>query len=253
MDDRFLYDFQAAPRPVFARALYGRLSAQPRRFAIRRLAWAGWLAALALAAALAFSPSARALARDMILRFGGWIFSNSPTYAEQFERRINSGTPTTTPDPTPLEWQAPPLLSADQAEASAGFPVYQIGSLPGGFSLVARSASPPAADRPFAQITTTWQRGDDLLVLVQTRYEPGAAAQELPVGEASVTQVTVQGVDGVWIEGMRLATWVDGTNHVVPKYANLLVWEKDGFEFWLQSTPGLPLEEMLALAAPVGP
>jgi hypothetical protein len=41
---------------------------------------------------------------------------------------------------------------------------------------------------------------------------------------------------------------VDDQNAVAPQYANVLIWEKDGFEFRLQSTPGLSLEDMLKIA-----
>jgi hypothetical protein len=70
----------------------------------------------------------------------------------------------------------------------------------------------------------------------------------MPVGDATVTGTTVQGVDGTWIEGLRLSTYVDDQNKVAPQFANVLIWEKDGFEFWLQSTPGLSLEDMLKIA-----
>jgi hypothetical protein len=35
---------------------------------------------------------------------------------------------------------------------------------------------------------------------------------------------------------------------VVAQYANVLAWKKDNFEFWLQSSPGLSLENMLEIA-----
>jgi hypothetical protein len=41
---------------------------------------------------------------------------------------------------------------------------------------------------------------------------------------------------------------VDDQNKVAPQFANILIWEKDGFEFWLQSTPGLSLEDMMKIA-----
>ncbi|HEX2998318.1 MAG TPA: DUF4367 domain-containing protein, partial [Anaerolineales bacterium] len=72
--------------------------------------------------------------------------------------------------------------------------------------------------------------------------------QTLPVGNATVTSITIQGVQGTWIEDLRLSTYVDENNKVALQSANILIWEKDGFEFQLQSTPGLSLEEMLRIA-----
>jgi hypothetical protein len=252
MNDDFLTRFQKSPRPEFEAALYKKINKPMRteNHAIGYLRTAVALAALFLVLLFVFSPTARAFAQQGIIQLGRLLISHDPTYAEQFETRINSGTPTATrePDPAPVEWQAPPLLTVDEASTQAGFPSRQIGSLPENLSIVARFITQPDSVNRFTQVTTTCHSQEFILVFNQRLYEPDSAQQVMPVGDATVTEITVQGVKGNWIEELRLSTYVDDQNKVAPKFANVLVWEKDGFEFWLQSTPGLSLEDMLKIA-----
>jgi len=222
---------------------------------LRRLAPVFALVALTLLLALIFSPSVRVYAQEIFLQIGRLFISREPTYAEQFEAKINSGTPSPTPavSPEPLEWQAPALLGLAEASRQAGFPVAEITDPPGDLTMVMRYVSLPDAENLFTRVTTTYSSGEKHLVFSQTVYKPEAIAQKLPVGEAPVTQVSVQSVSGVWIENLRLSTYVDENNLVAPRFANLLIWEKDGCEYWLQSTPGLSQAEMLVIATSIQP
>jgi len=114
--------------------------------------------------------------------------------------------------------------------------------------LMARYVTLPGANNPFTCVTTTYSNGQQNLAFSQSVYQPGAASQTLPVGESPVVEITVQGVTGLWVENLRLSTYADENNQVAPQYANLLVWEKAGVEYGLQSTPGLSQEEMLLMA-----
>jgi hypothetical protein len=252
MNDDFLTRFQKSPRPEFESALHKRINKPmgTENHSIRHLGTAVAAAALFLVLLFAFSPTVRVFAQQGVIQLGRLLISHDPTYAEQFETRINSGTPTATtePDPVPVEWQAPPLLTVDEASTQAGFPTRQIGSLPENMNIVARFITQPDSVNFSTQITTTYQSGGLVLVFGQRLYEPDSTQQVMPVGDATVTGTTVQGVDGTWIEGLRLSTYVDDQNKVALQFANVLIWEKDGFEFWLQSTPGLSLEDMLKIA-----
>ena len=252
MNDDFLNRFQKPPRIEFAATLYKRIN-QPMKTqkpASLRLRTAFIVVTVLLVAMFAFSPVVRAFARQGIIQLRQLLISHDPTYAEQFESRINSGTPTATlePDLPTVEWQAHPLLTLEEASIQAGFPAYQVSDVPENASVVMRFVSLPDANNRFTRITTTYQSSETTLVFTQTSYESDSAEQVLPAGNATVTTVTVQGVQGTWIEGLRLSTYVDENNKVALQYANLLIWEKDGFEFQLQSTPGLSLEELLKIA-----
>jgi hypothetical protein len=257
MNNQFLSSFQEAPRPEFAESLYAKINIpiKTQSMPLRRFTLGFALAALALALMFVFSPSARAYAQEIIYQIGRLFISHEPTYAEQFEKKINSGTPTATADPkaVPLQWQAPPLLSVAEASAQAGLPISEIADLPEGMNIATRFVTLQDENNPFTQVTTTYNYGASSIVLSQTLYKPDAASQKLPVGESAVTQVTVQGANGLWIENMRLSTYVDDNNLVALKFASVLIWEKDGFEYWLQSTPGLSLDEMLNMANSVKP
>jgi hypothetical protein len=257
MTDQFLSNFQEPPRPEFADALSQRINTpmKTQSIPLRRFALGLSLAALVLVLTLIFSPAARAYAQGLILKIGNLFITHEPTYAEQFETRINSGTPTVTPasSPVPIEWQAPPLLTLDEASTQAGFPVTDISNLPGNLPLVARFVTLPDTENSFTCVTATYSDGQQNLVFGQTVYQSKAASQTLPVGASPVVQVTVQNVNGLWIDNLRLSTYVDENNQIAPQFANLLVWEKDGVEYWLQSTPGLPQEEMLVIANSVKP
>lgn len=215
-----------------------------------RLRTAFIVVTILLIAMFAFSPAVRAFARQGIIQLRQLLISHDPTYAEQFESRINSGTPTATlePDLPTVEWQAPPLLMLKEASMQAGFSAYQVNDLPENMGVITRFVTVPDPANPFTRVTTTYQSGATTLVFTQTLYEPDSTDQILPVGNATVIEVTIQGVSGTWIENLRLSTYVDDQNKVALQYANLLIWEKDGFEFQLQSTPGLSLEELLKIA-----
>ncbi|MEJ2710731.1 MAG: hypothetical protein P8074_24175 [Anaerolineales bacterium] len=266
MDDKFLSNFQEPPRPEFAEALYQKLNAPSQRLthyqrikqfmeshAIfqKRLASGFSLALLILLAVLVFSPLGRAYAQEIFARIGNLFISDAPTYAERFENKLQEGLlPTSDPnaEPETIEWQPPALLTVAEASSQAGFEVYNLVDIPAEYELIYRGIMPPNEDESATRVSATWQSPQGALVFSQTKvWAAGADPRTLPVGEAPAEKVSVQGVEGIWIEGLRLSTYVEN-NTVAPLYANLLIWEKDGFEFWLQSSAGLSQAEMLTIA-----
>jgi hypothetical protein len=270
MDDKFLSNFQEAPRPEFAEALYQRLNAPSHQTLTRyqrikqymeshaifqkRLATGFSLALLILLVVLVFSPPARAYAQEIIARIGNLLISDAPTYAEQFENKLQEGLlPTSDPDAEPeiIEWQPPALLTVAEAASQAGFEIYDLVDIPAAYKLISRGVMLANEDEGATRVSATWQSPGGPLVFSQTRVT-GAGPHTLPVGEAPAEKVSVQGVAGIWIEGLRLSTYVEN-NEVAPLYANLLIWEKDGFEFWLQSSASLSQAEMLTIANSASP
>lgn len=253
-DDQFLYDFQKAPRAEFASGLYQKISAT-RRFQHQRLALSFGLAALLLAMVLLVSPPARGFAQDVINRLSSLFISNQPTYAGKFEATLQSMDPAAPAETlgAPVEWQAPGILTLEEARSLAGFQVAEIKDLPEELTLVVRAFNPADELNPLRSVTSTFQSAGQTLVFSQAALDANAGTAALPVGESPVAAVMVQGVEGVWIENLRLSTYVDENQQVTPAYANLLIWERDGFQFWLQSNPGLSLETMLQMANSVSP
>jgi hypothetical protein len=257
MNEQFLTSLQESPRKEFVDALYQKISRseQPGYGRVRRLARWAVLAVISFALALGCLPPVRAYAQEWILQLSRLLISHQPTYAEQFEQSIQHQTPTVGEDETsaPIEWQAPPLLTLSEASLQAGFDCAEITRLSETFTLISRSVSLPTGEDQFTRVTTVYQSGVSVLVFSQTAYQPEAKAQSFPVGESPVTPLTVQAVEGIWIEHLRLSTYVEAHNQVAPQFANLLLWEKNGFAYWLQSTPGLSQEEMLTIANSVKP
>lgn len=257
MNDKFLIDFQQEPRAEFVEKLFQQInspSIAPKQ-RMRRLSFGLGLAGFSLVLALIFSPPVRAFAQNVLLQLGKFFITHEPTYAEQYEQSLENPdhSPAATDSLPVMEWQAPALLTLAEAESQAGFLVAEIPNPPTGWNLVTRFVTLPDANNLFTRVTTTFQAGQSILVLTQTRFEPGAPDETLPVGQAPTGPVTVQGLPGLWIENLRLSTYVDENNQIAPRFANLLVWEQAGFEFRLQSTPGLALAKMLEIAAWVQP
>ena len=254
MNDHFLFEFQEQPRAEFADALYQQIN-KPlqktfRYSANRRVAVCFSLAILVLVLTVMYIPPARVFAQEIIQRIGNLFITNQPTYAEQFETAINSATPSPSPSASPVvvDWRAPGLLSMDEATALAGFQVADLSQIPDLLPVIYRFVTTPEPQNQYTRVTTTYSNGIQYLTFCQTVYQPDANPQTLPVGESPITQITVQGVDGLWIENLRLSTYVDENNQVDPQFANLLVWEVSGIEYSLQSTPGMPQDEMLEIA-----
>lgn len=253
MNDNFIYQFQKNPGPSFTNTLYAQLNTMPgsKIIPFRRNLVTGMLAtALVLVGTFLVYPPARALASNVSQQIGHLLILAEETFAAQFDREINSSASTRTflVSQEPVPWQPAEMLSVADASSRAGFQAVVPVDLPAGFDLSARTTAPADELNPFTSITTIYSHAEDTFTLIQKRYASPTAHQTLPVGDAKVTDQTVQGVDGYWIEGLRLSTYVDEANHVSERYANVLVWQKGDQEFWLQSSPGLPLDVMLSAA-----
>ncbi len=249
-DDQFLYGFQQQPSPAFSKALLRRLTEpQPARPVVwRRLAWGFLAAVLVFSVSLLAFPTVRTYAQTILYQIGHLILSDAPTHAEQFEESLQTAAPSPAPSQPAVEWQANPLLSLDEAQAQVGFPAAELTNLPPGLTLMVRRVNLPDDQNPYTAVITVYQSAGQTLTLRQLMYAPGAETQTLPVGSAPVQEVQLRGSQGLWIENLRLSTYVEPDHPVALQYANLLRWSEGGFEFELSTNPGLPLETMLPMA-----
>ena len=252
MSDHFLYEFQKQPAEDFSRRLYERINPEKKlvHSVFVNLAYGFSSLLVGLFLLLAVSPTARVYAQEIVYNIGQWIISHQPTAAEQFERKLESGE-IEAYEPSGdevIEWQAPVWMSVEEAESLAGFKVFQLPL--DGFDVEPfyREVQANTDAHTGTAIVTVYGLQEKNLVFRQTEIADEKALIELPVGEAEVQKVVIAEGEGYWIEDLRLSTYVNEENKVEPKYANVLIWEQAGFEFWLQCSPGLALEDMLSLA-----
>lgn len=252
MTDQFLYEFQKQPSPAFTKRLYARINTPRSRSTkiMPGLAYGFGCFMLGLVLLFSVSPAARVYAQEIIYQIGQWLISHQPTAAAQFENKLDSGEVgvSNISSSEVIEWQAPVWMSADEAEALLGFKVYQLQL--NGFDVepIFREVQTGLDENTSAYVSTVYGLQQGSLVFRQTEMIAGTDQKDLPVGDAEVKQVALLQGDAYWIKDLRLSTYVNEDNKVEPKFANVLVWEDNGFEFWLQTSPGLALEDMLLLA-----
>jgi hypothetical protein len=248
MSDEFLYQFQKQPSSQFTNRLYKHINEMPAKKTrvVRRLSYIMACVVLVMGLIMAFLPAARVYAQEMIYTIGQWIMDHRPTAAEQFEETLaaRDAQQYVAASNEVIEWQAPTWLTLEEAESKTGFLPVEISVDELVFVSLFRQVN---TNDESVSVTTVYQSNETVLSFRQTKVLSTDAVSELTVGDARVTEVKVDDLKGYWVEGLRLSTYVNDENKVEPKIANVLVWETDDFEFWLQSSPGLPLEDMLKM------
>ena len=194
---------------------------------------------------VAFVPSARAWAQDVLGKFGAWIITDAPTLAEvprDTTKATPIGLPTSTPFAglQPIQPTPPPILPIEEASDVAGFQVLFPEYVPAGYRLVSRAVYTPEVG---VLVFTTWatESGEEHMGINQMRYVPGYEL-EFPVGNAPTVDVTVRGQPGLWAEGAKLGS--RGEEIVA---INVLIWEEEDDLFRLTGDE-LTLAEMLKIA-----
>lgn len=214
----------------------------------RKLALSGATLMLVLAASLALPP-VRTFAEGILRQIGGVTLTDDPTAMERMD-----GQPAEVSDPNdPLPTAAPPrLLSAGEASAIAGYPVYAAGALPEGYELVFRDAA--VQDNGVTTVRTHYYdqpagQFSGFVILSQDTYPADAEGPlgEWAVSDAPISDVTVRGVPGLWVEGAPIMGQVDLQGNVQTQGLNILIWEEEGYTFSLL-TNALSLDEMQVIA-----
>lgn len=249
MNDDFLNQFREPPRPEFAASLYQRISrnmtTQAKLSTPRRLA----LTFTALAAALTFiliaSPEARVLAQNFLRQIGVLTLDSrpagepvliAPPSAEQLAQAGATATPI-----SPASQSGTPL---ERAIAEAGFLPFLPDYLPEGYAQVSIVAAQYLDDQQIGHgmgIFADYRSEAGGYLSIQTNIFDGRE-QNIPTGGLSVTDVSVNGQAGVWIEGLTFHSESEPG-----KTINMLLWQTGDYIVAIQADQ-LPLEEVLKIA-----
>ena len=267
MNDDFLNQLNESPRPEFVASLYQRISknmlTQPNVLFRRRLALTFTGAIVLVTIVLAVSPNARALAAEILRKVGVLTFDSRPAgepvifaspLADQLasddsdmSAKISPVFNTMSPEEQLAESDAietPITMSLETAIAEAGFPPFLPGDLPEGYSQVSIFA---------AEVLDYQLIGYGKVIIAEYRSEAGGylsittsrfgREQSIATGGLSVTEVTVNGQPGVWIEGGPLPSdlW-SGISTL-----DMLVWQEGDFVLSIEADQ-LALEEVLKIA-----
>jgi len=194
---------------------------------------------------VAFVPSARAWAQDVLTQFGALIITDSPTWPERVINTPPAPTPVGQPTATPIAGPLP-ILTIEEASDVAGFQVLSPEYLPAGYRIADRGAYVEEA-RVFA--TTSWatEGGEERVYISQVRYVSGHSEEEFPVGDALTMDVTVRGLPGLWVEGAKLGIRSDNRGGSELYGVNFLIWE-EGDDLFRLTSDELALAEMLKIA-----
>jgi hypothetical protein len=232
MNEEFLRRYRKSPSREFSDALYKRISVQmntKRTPPLRRLTFAAALC-MALIAALAFSPSARAAFNGLIVEIGQMVFFEPEETASQ-------ATPLPESQVTIVPQETLPL-----AEAQARLP-YSISLptwTPDGFKMgtAVRISYFPGAT---PQVTITWYGSDpnigniDLTIFGQR--------VDWLVETNDVQEVEVNGQPAALVSG----SWDADTGQWNNRAARMLNWMK-GNEMYQLYSPGAAVEDLIRIA-----
>lgn len=226
---------------------------------LRRLALVAAVLVILIVTMLAVPPL-RAVAQDILARIGLLTITDDPTDAELFMQ----GEP-------PRDYTTPGT-PAPSATPDASIPVYLPAYVPAGYTF--DEVNSVKDDREYTKIVPL--PNDDLgnivnyqLNIQQFPKTQAVGAGTFAVGDAAeVTDVTVGGNKGVWIEHSLMGMQAGRDGQPIPLYVNYLIWETDTVFFMIrnlvmspaepialenQPEPLLSLEEMLRVAGSLQP
>jgi len=248
MKDDFLYKFQKAPRRKFATELYQRISkpmfTKSNTFLRNRLAYAFTILVFALTFTLVASPAARVLAADFLRQIGILNISDRPVgepvlIAPPSPEQAALASATATPiSPVPET-----LSPMDVAIAQAGFLPFLTDNLPEGYVFDDVVAAEYLDDNqiPYGMgVFVTYRTDDGGYISLHTNLFDGRE-QDLAMGGQRITDVSINGTAGVWIE--------DFTSQVgeTIEEIDMLLWQNGEYVLSIQSNQ-LSLYEVLKLA-----
>lgn len=248
MNDDFLYKFQKSPRRKFAVELYQRISkpmfTKSDAFLRNRFAYAFTILALALTVTLIASPTARVLAADFLRQIG--ILNIS-------ERPVGEPVLIASPSPekaalaqataTPISPTSDTLSPMDVAISQAGFLPFLSNDLPEGYALDDVVAAEYLDDDqvPYGMgIFVTYRTDDGGYISLHTNLFDGRE-QDLAMGGQRITDVSINGTAGVWIEDFPSQVG-DAVDEI-----DMLLWQNGEYVLSIQSNR-LSLAEVLELA-----
>lgn len=188
---------------------------------------------------VAVSPVAVGAAQTILREIGGIKLTSEP---------IDSGQPQDIPDDVPVV-PAPPknIFSIEQVSEMEGFAAYQITDVPTGYTLVERDAARKGETKWIRTSYSRTDEADNYLVVTLTQTSWGTNLPEhygeWNMGNAPIEDVTVRGVDGVFVDGAPILYTAEGIQGL-----NVLIWAEDGFSFTLVADE-FSKDELLQIAA----
>ena len=231
MNEDILTRYRKSPPREFSEALYKRINVQmntQRTPRLRRLTFAAGLC-MALIAALAFSPSARAAFSGLIVQIGEMVFFEPDETASQATPLPESQI-TLVPEET---------LPFAEAQAKLPFAINLPTWVPDGF--VSGNSVRISYFPKFTQASVTW-----------TSSNPRAALIELTIFEKRVTwEVDTDDVEEVQVNGQPAALVGGGWDADTGQWhrgADLLLYWMKGEEMYLLRAPGGTVEDLIRIA-----
>lgn len=192
-------------------------------------------------------PSVQAFAQSLLQQIGPVVITDNPTAAEQYAQVGEAADPSASPTPLPAVGNEVQTLSRTEAREQYGFDALEPGYLPQGYEPV---DEPQLFRQPSGSMVSHrsyTSDGTDVYLSIQQSTYREEDTQQFAVGDAKVSEVTVRGQKGTWIEQANVMTVGDGKggNRILP--VNYLMWEEDGSFFVIDSS-SLGLDEILQIA-----
>src|SRR5579859_4577962 len=220
MNEDFLQTLREEPRPEFAAALYQRIHKPMQTHAsypALRVAALTLSVLILLSASLLLSPSARALADDILHRVGGYIFTKE--VVDQGPKASSTGAIIRTPGSVSITSKAGALAASEPAAAGklAGFPVLAPAALPAGYT--AMTSWTVTSDDTGVTVSRGYRdAANNFLIINELKTAPGVAAQAFHRDQ--IVDVSVRGHSGVWLP-----------DPASPDGKNALVWDENGVTY----------------------
>lgn len=249
MNDDFLTRFHKPPRREFAAALYQRISRpmskSPHVSYRQRLVLAFAALVVIFTVVLVASPSTRVLAADLLRQIGVLFLSDRPfgepvLIASPAPEQLALADATSTPI-NPASQVGTPL---EVAIAQAGFKPYLPSYLPAGYTQTDVVAAEYVDDYRISYgmgiFVTYCSAAGGYLAIQTTRFD--GRAQDVPTGGHTLTDVSVAGQPGVWVEDLPFQASQSSSATI-----DMLLWQQGDFLLAVQSDQ-LPLAEVLKIA-----
>jgi hypothetical protein len=242
----------------------------PKKPSLRKAAAVGALLPIIIfIVACAVSPTLRASTKEVLIQIGYFIFTNEPTDAQQALPYIDNPRPTPVIDETgePHRWVP---LTQEDASLLAGFLV-----------LVPHDVSEQEWEKAYRPEwgnpkEISWEIYESPAGGIYVRCDcfrfhqvniwqqrsKNVELEEFAIADAQVTDVTVRGSKGYWIEdaptslvGGGGSMWSLTEEDIVWQisHENFLVWENDGILYMISGSDELSLEDFYLVAESLAP
>ncbi len=223
----------------------------------RRIVTAGIVVGIVLVGLLAVPPL-RSFAQSILREIGGITLTGDRTLAEQIaDGEQPEGSSMAHADGAPVPTAAPPAnLSGGEVAELADFEGWLPTFVPDGYEQISHYVAADYKGNPLIMTGYTRVAGEEVsfftLDQMVTREDIEEPFGRWDVGNAEISDVTVNGTEAVFVEGANIVAVPDDANEngFRPAPANILIWTADGFTFTLVAND-LGQAELIAVAESV--